>query len=129
MDSLNFTPEQLADKVSKKQVPKMELKPLLLSFKGRIGRKQFLKWYIPLWLLPLVIALYSKELGGYFFLATLWFLFALTTKRYHDFGKAGWAGLFQLIPGIGGVLIVLAGCGITIGDFNDNQYGKSLYRK
>ncbi len=129
MDSLDLTPEQIAAKVRKKQTPAMALRPLLLSFKGRIGRKQFLTWYIPLWGLPILTTLLSQTAAAYLFLVMLWPLFALTTKRYHDFGKAGWAGLFQLIPGLGGLLIILAGCGMTIGDFHDNKYGESLYKK
>lgn len=129
MDSLKLTPEQIVGKVRKDKPTEMDILPLLISFQGRIGRRQFLLWYVPIWLISIVLAFVDLLVAGYFSLITLYPLFALTTKRCHDLGTAGWFGLFQLIPGIGGITIILAGCGMTIGDFNDNRYGKSIYKK
>jgi len=129
MDPLNLTPAQIANKVRREKPIEMDFPEVLLSFKGRIGRKQFLIWYIPLWVFSLILAIYDVLVAGYYGLIVAWPLFSLTTKRCHDLGNAGWFGLFQLIPGLGGILIILAGCGMTIGEFNDNQYGKSIYRK
>ncbi|PCK07570.1 MAG: hypothetical protein COA42_13565 [Alteromonadaceae bacterium] len=61
-------------------------------------------------------------------MSVIHFLLALSAKKCHDFGSAGWVGLFQILPGIGW-LIALVGCGFTIGDFKDNRYGNSIYRK
>ena len=129
MDSLNLTPEQIANKIKREKPVEMDILAVLTSFSGRIGRKQFLIWYIPIWVLSLVLAMYDILVAGYYSLIMAWPLFALTTKRCHDLGSAGWFGLFQLIPGFGGILIILAGCGMTIGEFNDNRFGKSIYKK
>ncbi|MCP4978463.1 MAG: DUF805 domain-containing protein [Maribacter sp.] len=129
MEPLDLTPEQIAKKVRNKKPTEMDTFPLLFSFIGRIGRRQFLIWYIPIMLVSFIIAIFDVEIGGYFYLLMLWPLFSLTTKRYHDLGSAGWFGLFQLLPGIGGLMIVLAGCGLIIGNFHDNRYGKSIYKK
>ena len=129
MDTLKLAPEKIAGKVKKNKPTDMDIIPLLISYSGRIGRSQFLKWYIPIWLLPIVALIFDITFGGYVYLAMLWPEFALTTKRSHDLGHAGWIGLFQLIPGIGGISITFASCGMIIGDFNDNKYGKSIYKK
>ncbi len=129
MNSLKLTPEQIANKVRKSKPTEMDILPLLTSFSGRIGRQQFLIWYVPLWILSLVIAVFDVVIAGYYSLSVLYPMFALTTKRCHDLGGVGWFGLFQLLPGIGGITIILAGCGMTIGDFNDNKYGISIYKK
>jgi len=129
MNPLNLTPEQVASKVRNEKPTEMSVFPLLFSFNGRIGRRQFLTWYVSIWLAALVISIFDLQIAVFFNLLTLWPLFSLTTKRYHDFGSAGWFGLFQLLPGIGGLMIVFAGCGLTIGNFNDNRYGKSIYRR
>lgn len=129
MDSLNLTPAQIASKVRKDKPTEMDILPLLTVFSGRIGRRQFLMWYVPIWALSVVIAMFDVVVAGFYSLSMLYPMFALTTKRCHDLGGAGWFGLFQLIPGVGGITIILAGCGMTVGDFNDNRYGQSIYKK
>lgn len=105
----------------------MEILPLLFSFKGRIGRVQFSKWWIPLTLITVPFYYINEQLAGIITILMLWPLFALTTKRYHDFNSFGWLGVFQLLPVIGW-LIVIVGCSFTVGDFKDNKYGKSIYK-
>jgi uncharacterized membrane protein YhaH (DUF805 family) len=130
MDKLNLTPNEIAKKVRKPKPTEMDILPLLASFSGRIGRRQFLLWYLPLWLLPLPVAIFlNYSLAGALNLFLLYPLFALTTKRCHDLGSAGWFGCFQLIPGIGGIAIICAGCGMNIGEFGDNRYGPSIYKR
>ena len=129
MEPLKLTPEQIAGKVRKSKPTDMDIIPLLTSFKGRIGRKQFLIWYIPIWLVSLVIGFFDTVYAGYYSLITLYPLFALTTKRCHDLGTAGWFGLLQLIPGIGWIVVTCTGCGMAVGDFNDNRYGESIYKR
>jgi uncharacterized membrane protein YhaH (DUF805 family) len=115
--------------VRRDKVKTLPIGKLLFSFKGRIGRAQFLSWYLGIATVLFVVAFYiDVEFAGYLNIAALWSQFALTTKRYLDYGSAGWLDLFQLLPGIG-VLIILFGCGFTNGNFNDNKYGFSIYRK
>ncbi len=106
---------------------KMEVLPLLFSFKGRIGRIQFTKWWLPLTSITLSLYYLNDQLAGMVAILLLWPLFALTTKRYHDFNSFGWLGIFQLLPIIG-LLIVIVGFCFTVGDFKDNKYGESLYK-
>jgi uncharacterized membrane protein YhaH (DUF805 family) len=105
----------------------IDILPLLFSFKGRIGRAQFSRWWIPLTLITMPFYYTNEQIALIVFVIMLWPMFALTTKRYHDFNSFGWLGIFQLIPIIGW-LIVIVGCCFTVGDFKDNKYGKSLYK-
>lgn len=111
----------------KSKTLKMDTLPLLFSFKGRIGRIQFSTWWLPLTFLPSLIYLVNEQVAGTLFVLLLWPLFALTTKRYHDINNMGILGIFQLLPFIGW-LIVFVGCCLTVGDFKDNKYGKSIYK-
>ena len=116
------------DLVRRDKVKTLSVGALLFSFKGRVGRAQFLLWYLGIAALLVGSVYVDVKLASYLNIVALWSQFALTTKRYHDYGSAGWLGLLQLLPGIG-VLIVLVSCGFTIGNFNDNKYGISIYRK
>ena len=118
----------VARKVSRDKPAEMPIVALLTGFKGRIGRRQFLSWYIPIWLLPALIILYSPLLALVMTIVGLYPMVCLSTKRYHDLGYAGWFGLFQLIPLLG-PLLVIAECGFSIGEFHDNRFGRSIYRK
>lgn len=106
---------------------RMEVLPLLFSFKGRIRRVQFTKWWLTLTLITLPLYYLNEQLAGMITIFLFWPLFALTTKRYYDFNSFGWLGIFQLLPIIGW-LIIIVGCCSTVGDFKDNKYGKSLYK-
>lgn len=120
--------DRVGSKVSRDKPLEMEFLPLLTSFSGRIGRRQFLRWYLPFWLLPLGFLLLTPVIALVSSFLALYPLFALSTKRYHDLGSNGWFGLFQLIPFVG-ALFVLAECGFSIGEFHDNRFGRSIYRK
>ncbi|TQV86907.1 DUF805 domain-containing protein [Aliikangiella coralliicola] len=124
----DVTPGQVADRIKRKTPLEVDIFTLFFRFSGRIGRRQFLTGYLFTLSIISIAAFIDIILAAYIKLLLLYPLFALSTKRYHDLGKAGWAGLFQLLPGFGW-LIVLAGCGLPIGDFHDNQYGESIYRK
>ncbi|WP_218395699.1 DUF805 domain-containing protein [Alteromonas lipotrueae] len=105
----------------------MDLVTALFRFKGRMRRSEFNKLWLPLTLAPMLISLFSYEIAVTILVFTLWPLFALTTKRYHDFGSSGVLGLFQLLPWMGW-LIVFVGCSLTVGDYKDNKYGSSPYK-
>ncbi|MBT0588194.1 DUF805 domain-containing protein [Alteromonas oceanisediminis] len=104
----------------------MDLITALFSFKGRMRRSDFNKLWLPLTITPLIISYFSEDVAIVIIFFSLWPLFALTTKRYHDFGSSGILGLFQLLP-LFGWLIVFVGCSLTIGDYKDNKYGTSPY--
>ena len=106
----------------------MNLVTLLFSFKGRIRRSIFNRWWLPLTFLPIFVFSFHEEIAIILFLFTLWPLFALNTKRYHDFNSSGLLGIFQVLPAAGW-LIVFVGCSLTVGDFKDNKYGPSPYKE
>lgn len=106
----------------------VSIRDLLFSFEGRIARKQFLLAFFPISLAPTLVVDVSINAALAIFVGLLWPLLAVTVKRYHDFGKRGWWALIQFWPVIGWIWILLE-CGTTIGDFKDNQFGKSIYRK
>ena len=105
----------------------MDLKTALFSFKGRMRRSEFNKLWLPITFAPIILAVFNLHLAIITFVLTLWPLFALTTKRYHNFGNPGFLGIFQLLPSFGW-LIVFVGCSLTIGDYKDNKYGASPYK-
>ena len=86
MESVNLTPDQIASKVRKNKPTEMDVYPLLTSFSGRIGRRQFLTWYAPIMVLIVALAMIDIVVAGYFSLAMIWPMFALTTKRCHYMG-------------------------------------------
>lgn len=111
----------------RKKPTEMATFPLLFSFTGRISRRQFSQWWIPIQLSIILGYWLHKDLGLSLIAFALWPLMALTTKRYHDFGSNGLIGLLQFVP-MFGWLAVIAGCCFTIGDYKDNKYGVSLYK-
>ena len=123
-----LTPLERASIVSKEKPTEMEVVPLLFSFSGRIGTKQFLLYFLPLSAIHLVIGFFSFKVAAGVHVLLFWPLFALTSKRCHDYGSFGWIGIMQLVPVLGWLIVLIAG-GFTIGDFKDNKYGESIYRK
>lgn len=106
----------------------MGLQTALFSFKGRMRRSEFNKLWLPITIALTLIYIFNSDIAFVLFIILSWPLFALTTKRYHDFNGTGLLGLFQLVPWFG-TLIVFIGCSLTVGDYKDNQYGSSPYRK
>lgn len=106
----------------------MELKTALFSFKGRMRRSEFNTLWLPIVAVLTLVSFINSNIGFISFVLLLWPMFALTTKRYHDFNSNGLIGLFQLLPWFG-TLVVIIGCSFTIGDFKDNKYGPSSYNK
>ena len=115
--------------VTRQKLVTLPIGQLFFSYQGRIGRQQFLFAYLSLSLLISVLYL-TLDISILLLLAPffIWPLCAVQTKRYHDMGKTGWWGLLQLVPRIGWFLVLLE-CGCTIGEFKDNRYGESLYKK
>ena len=106
------------------------LKNILFSFEGRINRKQYWSYVIPLiiilFLLPAIIfGVESKEAGTITLigsLLTLWPSLAVQVKRWHDRNKSGWWVLIAIIPIIG--IWALIENGFLKGDEEENFYGQ-----
>ncbi|WP_020411353.1 DUF805 domain-containing protein [Microbulbifer variabilis] len=128
MEILGRSPIERVKLVTLDSPRSVSIKALLFSFDGRIARRQFLLAFLPISLMPTLLVDVSINAALSLFVVLLWPLLAVTAKRYHDIGKRGWWGLIQFWPVIGWIWILLE-CGTTIGDFKDNKYGKSIYRK
>jgi len=107
-----------------------DLNPIdwLLSFEGRLNRKQFWMFYIPY----IMILLFSGSLLGdtirtILALLLWWPAMAVQTKRWHDLGKSGFWCLAWFVPVIGW-LLVLGNAGSFRGSKFKNIYGPSLYK-
>jgi len=79
---------------------------LLFSPSGRIGPSQFMKGYMIVILISLVIGLLPAVMPALavvaipISLALLWMTIVLWVKRYHDCGKTGWMCLIPIVVGI-----------------------------
>lgn len=97
------------------------------TFSGRASRAEY--WWFTLFAMGAVAAtmVLDAVLGtDYLYCLTLLVLviplLAAGSRRLHDSGKTGWLNLLGLLPGIGGVvLIVLL---LLAGDSGRNQYGE-----
>ena len=55
-------------------------------------------------------------------IATLYLVFAVYAKRWHDHNKSGWWTLIALVPFIGAIWLIVE-LGILEGNRGANQYG------
>ena len=107
----------------------MDLKTLLLSFDGRIGRKTYWMCYLGFIGVMIVLSIVMAVLGdvGFiilmiFSLAVIWPALAIQAKRWHDRDKSAWWILMNLLPVIGPIWVfVEAGC--LQGTSGDNRFG------
>ena len=103
---------------------------LLLSSKGRIGRKGFWFGFLIWFLLTISLGIAIESLTDsvfvqLFIILPTYFLFIISTKRYHDLGKSGWWSLFILLPVVG-MLFIIIECGFGRGRLLKNQWGDPL---
>jgi uncharacterized membrane protein YhaH (DUF805 family) len=107
-----------------------DLRHLLFSFEGRIGRRTWWLWGVGA-MLGMVIYLTvtlrvagasPKVTDGLVNLLLVWPAVALAAKRWHDRGKSAWWVLVMLIPGIGW-LWTLIECGMLKGTPGANRFG------
>ena len=112
----------------------MDWKYLFTSYEGRINRAKF--WTgVGVIIVGAIIAMILDNVLGtdigqlpygiiyiIYVLGTLYFVFALYAKRWHDRGKSGWWTLILLVPAIG-FFWWLVECGILEGTKGANQYG------
>jgi uncharacterized membrane protein YhaH (DUF805 family) len=108
---------------------------LLFSFKGRINRTVF--WsFEAVWIVLFVVlntfthpaaAADGTASSGMslvtaiFVLATIWSLFAVQVKRWHDRNKSGWWCFIGLVPLIGGFWVLIE-CGFLPGVDEGNRF-------
>src|SRR5262245_11313279 len=98
---------------------------LCFSFDGRIGRRDFWLFTLPVSVIGVLVGLLSRE-GSRLELALqlglLWPALAVQAKRWHDRDMSGWWVLINFIPVIG-QLIALVENGFLSGTKGENHYG------
>ncbi len=107
----------------------MELRRLLLSFRGRVSRSTF---WLTILLLGLAFALLLRSTESVFgrlsslllYPPFFWAFAAVVTKRLHDRGKSPASLLLVLIPLVG-PLWLLVELGLLKGTVGENQYGEN----
>ncbi len=102
------------------------------TFSGRARRKEYwffmlfnLLFTVGLTVLDMVFGTYNAEMGWgalslVYTLAVLLPSLAVTVRRLHDSGKAGWWILLVFIPVIGGIIMLVLMC---LDSKPDNEYG------
>jgi uncharacterized membrane protein YhaH (DUF805 family) len=112
----------------------MELRWVLFSWDGRIGRLQYLLGLILSILCVFVGAgLASIARGAGWagialivpFVAFFWIKFAIAVKRLHDLGKSGGWCLLLFVPIVG--FVVALTFLLAPGEEHDNQYGPGYH--
>jgi uncharacterized membrane protein YhaH (DUF805 family) len=112
----------------------MDWKYLFTSYEGRINRAKF--WAgVGAFVVGAIVAMILDNVLGtkigelpygviyiLYVLASLYFVFALYAKRWHDRNKSGWWTLIALVPIIGGIWFIVE-CGILEGTKGPNNYG------
>lgn len=116
-----------------------DLKWMMTSFEGRIGRKEY--WMnslllsavvmVPIGVLVgLVVAMDNDALtmtilsiAGLAMLPLIWCSLALQVKRWHDRNKSGLWALIGIVPYIGGIWQFVE-CGCLRGTDGPNRYGE-----
>jgi len=107
----------------------MDLKTLLLSFEGRIGRKTYWMCFLAFLGVAVVLGIATAFLGDIgmiiqlvLLLAMVWCGLAVQAKRWHDRDKSAWWILIGLIPVIGPIWALVEN-GFLRGTEGDNRFG------
>jgi len=108
----------------------MNWRQFLLSFTGRVGRKQY--WLMVLLTVPFIIAATlinggfehypTDSPGALALLPIVWPAFAVTIKRWHDRNKSGWWVLINLVPVVGELWSLIEN-GFLKGTTGENRFG------
>jgi uncharacterized membrane protein YhaH (DUF805 family) len=114
----------------------MSLNKILFSFNGRIGRKTFWLFVVPVVLVSLAVNYLSLWLlkNEFFWPASIlliawlvslcWVMLAIQVKRWHDLDRSGWMVLINAIPYLG-ILAALGFLGFFKGSVGNNRFGAS----
>jgi uncharacterized membrane protein YhaH (DUF805 family) len=112
----------------------MDWKFLLTSYEGRINRAKFWAGVAVIAAAGIVAMIIDNVIGTTFqglpygfvyaivMLASLYSVFSIYAKRWHDRDKSGWWSLIILVPIIGGIWLLVE-CGILEGTKGPNKYG------
>lgn len=111
----------------------MNQKWALFSFKGRMRRRDYWLYSVPVLLVSLPVFLYAtpENLANNLLLEILsmvilgfvfWASAALNIKRLHDRNKSAWWILLTFVPLIGPIFVIVE-LGILDGTPGTNQYG------
>lgn len=107
------------------------------NFEGRASRPEFWWWVLFLWLINLVVNVFTGGLGAIlgggtefgvltFIGYIIWIIIILATiavgaRRLHDSGRSGWLQLLWLLPCIGPIILIIFWA--QPGNPGDNKYG------
>lgn len=107
------------------------------NFDGRAARPEFWWWVLFLWIINLVVNMFTGGIGVFMggqaefgFLTfvgyVIWAIVILATiavgaRRLHDTGRSGWWQLLWLLPCIGPIVLIVFWA--SAGNPGDNQYG------
>ncbi len=86
------------------------------TFDGRAVRSEYWFWTLFSIVFSLVAGIIDALIGteslvsGVFWLVVLVPTIAVSARRLHDIGKSGWWQLLYLIPGIGGLILLVFFC-------------------
>ena len=111
----------------------MDIKTLLFSFDGRIGRWMYFKLFSFSYLMMtifilIMVNIFNNMFGAIllliFTISYVWLSFALIIKRLHDVNKSGWLSLLSFIP----LINLFLGLYLLFvkGTMGANQYGEDL---
>ena len=112
----------------------MDWKFLFTSYEGRINRAKF--WAgVGVFFVGAIIAMILDNLLGttidqlpygviyiIYALASIYFIFAVYAKRWHDRNKSAWWILIGLVPLVGAIWFIVE-CGCLAGTKGPNNYG------
>ena len=86
------------------------------TFDGRATRSEYWYWTLFSIIFSFAAGIVDAVIGtvslvsGVFWLAILVPTLAVSARRLHDIGKSGWWQLLYLIPGIGGLILLVFFC-------------------
>jgi uncharacterized membrane protein YhaH (DUF805 family) len=113
----------------------MNLKWLLFSFKGRIGRQTY--WFASLAFMAaflfsgMLVDVLGEDTGGIVVLLLViligYMSIAVAAKRWHDRDKSGWWSLIALIPIVGSIWMLIEN-GFLRGTQGPNRFGPDPIR-
>lgn len=106
----------------------MEMKEVLLSFRGRLSRSTFWTYSLAAWIVFILLFMGFERAFGHASTLLLYpplfvVLVALITKRLHDRNKRGAWILVVLIP-IAGPILLVTELGCLRGSTGPNRYGR-----
>lgn len=111
----------------------MDQKWALFSFKGRLRRRDYWLYSLPVLLVTMPVFWYTNPsnmgnnqalniLAMMILFFVFWASLALNIKRLHDRNKSAWWALLTFVPLIGPAFVIVE-LGMLDGIKGDNQYG------